>query len=692
MKKVTISDLYAFHFISDVRINGNGRQAVFTETVADAEKNGYNSRLWLLDIQTGHRDFLTQREGISLACWLDARTVLFAAKDGPAENGTSVYEISAEGGEARLKMRFPFKVLELMPLGPELFLVLINDETQMENDDDCFVASELPWWFNGKGFVSRRRRALMLVDLSQYHAEAAAGSGRSPVEITAPNDGAGDGAAFGMIRLTPPLMDVTSVAVSPDRKHVIFSAEAYEDMCRHDADLWLYHPGGTAPEKIYEGHGDLADLCFIDNDHLFFTRYTYEWAGRSPRFLCLDRVQGTVEQWPFYDKAIQNSVGSDAKYGGGKSVAGDGGVLYYLEANETDTFVAALDCDGKRRYVNQVPGAVTGLDAAGGCLVVTAMREQGLAEIYAVDTASGQERRLTDFNDAYFSGHKTEAPESFSYVSKNGYTMKGFVLFPADYEPGRKYPVILSMHGGPKVVYGTVFHHEMQCQAGDGYFVIYTNPRGSDGRGEAFADLTGGLGGPDFDDFMEFVDEALARYPDMDEKHIGICGGSYGGFMCNWMIGHTDRFAAAVSQRSISNYMTKLLCTDIGYYHNKLQIGVYPWEDFERLWEHSPLKKGMYAKTPTLFLQSDEDYRCYMSDALQLFGALKRNGCDTRMILFHGENHELSRSGKPHNRITRLKEMQQWFDRYLKEDGHKEAGHKEDDHKEDTHADKCFRP
>ena len=206
----------------------------------------------------------------------------------------------------------------------------------------------------------------------------------------------------------------------------------------------------------------------------------------------------------------------------------------------------------------------------------------------------------------------------------------------------------------------------MQVFASHGFFVFYTNPRGSDGRGEKFAYSTKFLGTKDYDDLMEFTDEFLRRYPEVDEKHVGICGGSYGGFMCNWMIGHTDRYAAAASQRSISNYVCKLTATDIGTTYDLQQVGATPWESFETVWETSPIKYAHNAKTPTLFIQADEDYRCWMSGAIQMFSALKMNGVDSRLVLFHGENHELSRSGRPENRITRLREIVGWMKKYLK--------------------------
>lgn len=294
------------------------------------------------------------------------------------------------------------------------------------------------------------------------------------------------------------------------------------------------------------------------------------------------------------------------------------------------------------------------------------MRGMDLVELYTLDLKTGEEKRVTTFNKEYRDTHSIVAPEYFTFKDRDGVELDGYVIKPVGYKSGKKYPAILEMHGGPKAIFGPVYHHEMQILANMGYFVFYTNPRGSDGRGSEFANMTGNLGGIDFNDFMDFTDEVLRRYPDIDEKKVGICGGSYGGFMCNWMIGHTDRYAAAASQRSISNYVCKLTATDIGATYDTQQVGSSVWEDFDNVWETSPLKYAHNAKTPTLFIQSDEDYRCWMSGAIQMFQALKMNGTEARLVLFHGENHELSRSGKPENRVTRLKEIVGWMEKHLK--------------------------
>ena len=302
---------------------------------------------------------------------------------------------------------------------------------------------------------------------------------------------------------------------------------------------------------------------------------------------------------------------SDAKFGGGKAMAycPEKDVLYLLRTSWGDCQLVAMDKEGDIQPVSKEPGTVCGFDVKGDLIVMTAMRGQHLAEVYTLCPESGTEEKLTGFNDNYLESHFISAPEAFSYQGKNGYEMEGYIIKPVGYEPGEKYPAVLEIHGGPKTASGAVFFHEYQCLANDGYFVLYSNPRGSDGRGEAYADITEVFGKDDFEDLLEFTDEAIKKYPEIEETKIGICGGSYGGFMCNWMVGHTDRYAAAVSQRSISNYLTKCLYTDIGYYANRLQMGAYPWEDFHKVWSMSPLSGAANAKTPLLLLQSDEDYR-----------------------------------------------------------------------------------
>lgn len=228
-------------------------------------------------------------------------------------------------------------------------------------------------------------------------------------------------------------------------------------------------------------------------------------------------------------------------------------------------------------------------------------------------------------------------------------------------------PGKFDIHGGPKTVYGKVFYHEMQLWANMGYFVFFTNPRGSDGRENEFIDIFGKYGTINYDDLMKFTDTVLESYPAIDSKRIGVTGESYGGFMTNWIIGHTNRYACAATQRSISNWLSFYGTSDIGMFFTEDQIHGNIFGSPEKLWEHSPLKYAKNIETPTLFIHSDEDYRCPLEQGLQLYTAMVDKGVEARFVLFHGENHELSRGGKPKHRVRRLEEITGWMEKYLKE-------------------------
>ena len=206
--------------------------------------------------------------------------------------------------------------------------------------------------------------------------------------------------------------------------------------------------------------------------------------------------------------------------------------------------------------------------------------------------------------------------------------------------------------------------HEMQAFASKGYFVFFCNPRGSEGKGEEFADIRGKHGTIDYDDLMAFMDHILEICPQIDPKRVAVAGGSYAGFMCNWIVGHTDRFAAIASQRSVSDFVADFCISDIGFTYDREAAGGDPWNNTEKLWFHSPYRYAPYAKTPILFIHALCDYDCTIDQGVEMFQAMKYFGVPSRMCLFEGENHNLSRNGKPRHRIRRLREIAAWIDRY----------------------------
>ena len=207
----------------------------------------------------------------------------------------------------------------------------------------------------------------------------------------------------------------------------------------------------------------------------------------------------------------------------------------------------------------------------------------------------------------------------------------------------------------------------MQVWANKGYFVFFCNPRGSDGMGDEFSRIMGKNGTIDYEDIMEFTDHILNTYPAIDKSRLGVTGGAYGGYMTNWIVGHTDRFAVAATQRSIGDWIVHEYAADTGYWVTSESYPPNAIAQVEKAWEQSPGKYSINIKTPMLFIHSEQDLRCPLSEAMAVYSGAIRSGNEVRMCLFHDENHELSRSGKPRNRVKRLVEITSWMEKYLEE-------------------------
>ena len=365
---------------------------------------------------------------------------------------------------------------------------------------------------------------------------------------------------------------------------------------------------------------------------------------------------------PDLDRGLRNSVICDCRYGltdQAQAFRVDGDRAWFVSTDGYRSHLHTVDAHGGVVQVSQELRSIEDYDVRDGRAAVVGLEGLGLQELYLVE--AGRERRLTDFNAAALEGKDLSVPE---YVRLENGTPEGldcWYMRPVGFEVGKKYPTLLHIHGGPKMTFGDVFVHEMQCWAAEGFAVLFCNPRGSDGKGNAFADIRGRYGTVDYEDLMAFVDWASDTLPFVDRDRLGVTGGSYGGFMTNWIVGRTDRFRAAVTQRSICNWVSMAGITDIGYFFVPDQQAADIWSGVDQLWNQSPLKYADQARTPTLIIHSDEDHRCELSQGLQFFTALRRNGVEARLCVFKGENHDLSRSGRPRPRLARMQEIVRWF-------------------------------
>ena len=655
MKTIKLDDFKNYHFLSGLKLSEDGRYAAYLSARADMEENDYKKALFLLDISAGKTKQLTG-EDVEAFFGFNEDQLLFSArrtkKEKEDKEKTFVYAIPLTGGEALPAYVFPYPVLKIEFTGKKTAVVLHawkddlfkkmpkeKAEAAKKEEADYETFEEIPFWQNGGGFTSRKRNRLYLYNLTSMKSTA----------------------------LTGEFTNVGGFDFDKKTQEILFTQITYTDKMPVYDELMLMNLKTKKTKRLNAKRDFMySDARFLNDTVIFCGSdgkkyginqdadiYTISKTGADPKMISPKN----------YDKSLWNSVGSDSRYGGGYTAFCKNGKYYFITTEDDSSYINAIDKNGKIERVTTEKGSVDCFAVSENAVVYIALRKQELQEVYLL--TDGKERCLTKHN-AYGAKLTKIKPEEF-YFDNKGTKLHGFVLKPAAYKAGKKYPAILSIHGGPKTVYGSVFYHEMQFLAQQGYFIFYTSPRGSDGNGRAFADIRGKYGTIDYGDLMSLTDEVLTRYKNIDKTKVGVMGGSYGGFMTNWIIGHTNRFAAACSQRSISNWISKFGITDIGYYFNSDQNGgATPWNGAEKLWEKSPVKYADKCKTPTLFIQGDEDYRCFEACAFQMFTGLKYHGCEAKLVLFHGENHELSRSGKPKHRIRRLTEIFNWFEKYLK--------------------------
>lgn len=664
MRSVEIRDFLNYKYLANVKYAPDGKRAAFVVSNCNEEENSYESRLWLYD---GAFRQLTDLGKEARYFWEDANTILFPAvrtssekkRAEAKEQFTSFYRLNLRGGEALHAFDLPFAAewLKKLPNGayavlgtidanaPEYYRMSKEDrekvQKQYADDADYEVFDELPYWMNGGGIVNKSRTALFLV---------------SPD-------------AKDVKRVTEPFFSVDSIETIGN--YVYFLGDSYT--ARRD----LTHPklfvmdGGTGEVRMLkEYEGLYTDRIKAVGETLVITATEGKDTGLNENvdFYTVDRGTGALSMLYENTESLWNSVGSDVRHGGGESMIGANDRLYYITTRAESSHLYALDLMGNNVPIAEEIGSIdaVAIHPDNENALFVALYEGSLQELYAKNLHTGKLTKLSHFNDDALKDKYVAKCEPVS-VESEGLKIDGWVLKPKDYDPAKKYPAVFDIHGGPKTVYGTVFYHEMQVWAGLGYFVFFCNPKGSDGRGDAFADIMGHYGETDYQNLMDFADEVLRRYPAIDPMRVCETGGSYGGFMTNWIIGHTDRFCACASQRSISNWLSFNGISDIGYYFVGDQNKADFYTDHAKLWEHSPLKYAKNVKTPTLFIHSDEDYRCPLDQGLQMYAALVDRGIPARICVFHGENHELSRSGKPKHRIRRLTEITNWFEKYAKE-------------------------
>ena len=635
-------DVFELEFAADPQISPDGGQVVYVRTSMDIMRDRQRSELWLVNADgSDHRRLGAGRsprwspDGSRIAYTADGQIHTRWMDTGETATLTQLLESPSGIRWSPDGSRIAFNML--VPYPPPRLAAPPKPPPGAEWADPPIMEDRFKNRQDGVGYL----------DFGFHHLFVVPVEGGTPVQVTS-GDFQHRGAA----------------AWTPDSRHLVFSSNRNPDWV-HDyrnSELYIAPVAGGEIRALTDRSGpDHSPAVSPDGRQVAFVGYE-----DRTRTYQLSRLQVMG-----LDGSGLRVVAAGLDRSAGNPVwAADGSGIYFQYDDEGNSKVGFARLDGGFEELAGDLGAQYGRPYGGGSFSVAEdgafalnqTRPDSPGEV-AVGTRGGAVRRITALNEDLLGGRTLgEVEEIWWDSSFDGHPIQGWIVKPPDFDPGRRYPLILEIHGGPISNYGDRFSAEMQLLAAAGYVVLYANPRGSTSYGEEFGDLLyHNYPGEDYDDLISGVDAVIARGY-VDEDNLFVTGGSAGGIMTAWIVGKTDRFRAAVSQKPVVNWISKTLTADnwYGYYHSRYE-GL-PWENPDAYWKFSPLSLVGNVETPTLIVTGEADLRTPLSESYQLFHALKMRGIDTAVVRLPGASHNMGR--RPSQLIAKIANIVAWFEKY----------------------------
>ncbi len=685
-RPITIEDLAHIHIVGDPQISPDGTRVLYTVKVTDVEKNKDFTHLWLsespLPLREQGRPALSRQQSRGVEGEGAARQFTFGevndssprwSPDGETiaffrnkDKRTQIWCVAANGGEPRALTNLPersFSHLRWSPDGQSLAFAFrpahpnfTRDASKKREESGKStpprVITRVRYRMDGAGFYDERQH-IWVCDVA---------SGKTK-------------------QITRGKFDAQSPAWAPDGKTLAFIANRSPDPERmtYRTDIWLVPARGGKVQKIETPIGPKSVLAWSpDGKHIAYLGSECgadPWLPHNMRLWVVSRKGGDARCLSVnLDRTMGNSRLADTK--------DESPPVLFWSADGRHLYVTVSDSGTCHLYqVNLASARMTAL-TDGACDVGMVSADQPrktFALVIAEPTRPGEVfvgrlngghlrlNRLTNANDEWLKSVQVSKPEEFWLTQPDGTRVQGWIMRPPNFKPGKKYPLLLYVHGGPHSQYGSAFFHEFQAHAAHGYVVVYSNPRGSNGRDEAFgACIHRDWGNLDYQDVMAVADYAAAL-PYVDKTRMAIAGGSYGGYMTNWVVSHTNRFKCGVTDRSISNWISMVGTSDVPPPPNAYWPG-NPWgPDMQKGWDMSPIKYVDQVRTPLLIIHSEGDLRCPISQAEEWYTALKWLKQEVVFVRYPREtSHGLSRGGPIDLRFDRLTRIAEWLDKYLK--------------------------
>lgn len=662
---ITDVDLYSFHWIANPQISRDGSEVIYTLVKTTPKHDNYQTSLWIVPSAGGPARPLTSGTHDSSARWSpDGKLVAFLRteeKDGKPQPA-QIYLLSMSGGEAQPLTNMPKGAGEPVwsPDGHSIAFsstTLPKDfEAKKEEESDVRVITTAKYRMNGAGY-SDRMSHIWDVEVPQMP-----GPTQKARQVTSGEFSESD------------------ITWSRDSANIYFTSNRVKnsDFDAPDTDLYVVSASGGAITKVASIDGPIHGVSLSpDGAKIAFIGDINKDGGPArsysqPDLFITSAMPGSTPKnlTSTYDFDIGGGVGGDQAppRGGGRSNpywTPDGRSVIVTSAEQGRVNLKRVDAEtGKVSPLTDGNFDLFSYDPTpdGSQIAVLISTPVNIGDLFIVDGKSGRSEQITHINADLFGQLNLTEPEMIWYKSFDGRRIQAWVQRPPDFQEGKKYPMILNIHGGPHSAYGYTFDHEIQWMAAKGYVVLYPNPRGSTSYGQEFGNVIQyHYPGDDFKDLMTGVDELIARGW-VDPDRLGVTGGSGGGVLTNWTVGHTNRFKAAVSQRSIADWSGWWFGADIimpAWFRGA------PWEYPAEFKAVSPITYVTNVTTPMMFIEGESDFRtppAYGGE--EMFRALKYLHKTAVMVRFPGETHELSRSGKPVHRVERLDHIVAWFDKY----------------------------
>lgn len=667
-RPVTPDDLYALTLGDDPQISPDGERVAYIQVTMDRQSYEYRRSIWMVPSSDGPARQYTAGPNDTSPRWSpDGRQLAFvraparSVKPKDTEERArgigkpQIWLMPADGGEAH-QLTFERHGAGSPTWSPDastiVYVAATGEADDPEAEDAQLDSKHVPavrtldrllYRTDGHGWIYERRAHLFSVP-------ATGGDAR---------------------QLTDGDWDDASPAWSPDGRRLAFVADrTAQRWTWPGSDVWVLDLASGELRRLTDEAMECgAPSWSPDGQTLAFLGAPRRGSGgHADLYIAPADGDGPAERLTAeFAPTCGDSCIDDMRAGHGSGAPAwspDGQRIYFLASFRGATLVyAAPRAGGEPAAVTHgechVYGFTFDTDRRMLALAISDPRIPGDIYVQHADHA-GEPRRLTELNAALFAEVALAQPQEFTFTGADGWSLQGWVLRPADSEPQQVLPAVLQVHGGPAAMYGYSFFFEFQVLASQGYAVIYSNPRGSTGYGRIFSGaVVGDWGGRDYQDIMAGLDAAIA-HGGIDADRLAVAGGSYGGYMTLWIVGHTDRFKAAVSMRVLSNWASFFGTSDIGTFFAVDQIDATPWDNLEQLMRHSPITSVANIHTPLLILHSDQDLRCPVSEAEQVFAALTYLGRETKMVLFEEQTHDLSRNGHPRSRVLRLRHILDW--------------------------------